>query len=154
MSAGERPNCRKRVYSGARWDMGGHRCLNKAKPGSEFCHLHQPDAEAVAPEQVDAKKPPALSASTRRTFMASLTWEPGDGPVVQPPYHKGPGFITYILAKSTDDGSPVVSVRGFLRKKDGTAGLQSWDATFRAREIVPAEYLEQVLAALEAERGR
>ena len=43
-----KPNCSKRVYTGARWDWGGHMC---SKPGTVqvndkwYCSTHSPAAE-------------------------------------------------------------------------------------------------------------
>lgn len=42
--------CKKRVFTGARWDIGGHPCPRKAKPGSPFCAQHQPEAEEARRE--------------------------------------------------------------------------------------------------------
>ena len=37
--------CTKRVFTGERCDIGGHRCGRPAKKGSDLCVIHQPDRE-------------------------------------------------------------------------------------------------------------
>lgn len=70
--------CAKTVFSGERWDIGGHRCGRKPLEGSQFCSLHDP--EAVARRLTDAKaqerpggSPSSVKANTRVTLR--LVWE-------------------------------------------------------------------------------
>lgn len=148
-----RTRCAKHVFSGARHDMGGHRCGHYAVEGSDFCHIHQAAKTMVDTEPEAELSPARTASSTRRTYYASLEWEPGQGPLVRPPYRLvGMGFVTKALAKATDDQEPSVSVWGVMRKKDGTPGIQTWDATFRSEELLPPASRAQLLALLEEER--
>lgn len=50
--------CSKRVYSGNRWDFGGHMCRNKAaveRHGKWWCKRHDPEAEKAREERERAK---------------------------------------------------------------------------------------------------
>ena len=61
--------CKKIVYSGERWDIGGHQCGNKPfKDG--LCKRHQPDA-------VETRRAKTESAQTARfnSRMRSATHE-------------------------------------------------------------------------------
>ena len=37
--------CTKEIFTGARWDFGGHKCSLYALEGTDFCKRHQPDVE-------------------------------------------------------------------------------------------------------------
>jgi hypothetical protein len=145
--AEERPECRKRVYSGERWDMGGHQCGFKAQPGSEFCHLHGGrTAEDPTREAVSA---PSVTGSAVTTFRAELSWADGGGPVVRIPYREGYGFITYAVAKQVGNGRAEVEVRGQVRKADGTPGVARWERGGE-REL-GEQYTAILLGALRAQ---
>lgn len=149
--AGPKPRCKKRVFSGARADTGGHLCGNYAMEGSDFCRVHGPQ---TPPEDVcrEALTPPEVSSSQRTTYFSSLTWTPGQGPIVRPPYREGFGFITKALAKATDDGPPDITVTGLMRKRDGTVGVQTWEAGWKGEEALPQKDLDTLLRMLEEER--
>lgn len=55
--------CSKRVFSGARWDTGGHQCTKRGKvevDGKWYCAIHSPDGEtkrnAAWREKFDAER--------------------------------------------------------------------------------------------------
>jgi hypothetical protein len=151
-----RRRCAKRVFSGDRADMGGHMCGHYAKEGSEFCHIHGPKPPEADPSR-DAERPPLVTSSQRRTYYATLIWEPESGPVVKLPYRSVHGFITKIQVKVTDDekrGDYNVVVLGVVRKKDGTAGAQRWDASLHAAELIPERWLAVLDAKLAEERAQ
>jgi hypothetical protein len=153
MSERRRPRCKKHVFSGARHDVGGHQCGNLAAQGSAFCHLHH-GQPVVPPQDTDALAEPAVTSAQSTKYVAALDWAPGLGPIVQPPYYRGLGFVTRTMATRTDDRPPTVTLQGYLMKKDGTPGRQRWDATFGAEDVLPGRYLRQLLDALEKEGNR
>lgn len=142
--------CAKRVFSGARNDMSGHRCGHRAMKGSEFCHLH--GGKTAEDPTAEATGAPSLSSSQRTTYFARLEWEPGEGPVVALPYISGHGFITKAFAKATDDGPASIEVRGLKRKANGEPGQQHWDSTYGAEKLLGEAWTRELLAQLELER--
>ena len=144
-----RRQCRKRVHSGERWDIGGHQCGFKAQPGAEYCHLH---GGKVADDPTrDAIDAPTVAATSSVTYRAQLTWKPGDGPVVRIPYRDhGYGFVTIARAVQVDDGCVDISVMGVTRlASSGGPGIGTWD---KGGEQQPGEqYTAVILGALRAQ---
>lgn len=56
--AQNRHQCCKRIYSGARWDIGGHPCARNAtvqQDGRWWCSMHTPEAVARQEAAKDAR---------------------------------------------------------------------------------------------------
>lgn len=49
-----RPYCKEIVFSGARWDKGGHQCSRKAIK-NDRCRFHQPEAIEARRQKLAAK---------------------------------------------------------------------------------------------------
>lgn len=56
----ERHACSERIFTGARWDMGGHMCSINAKyqddEGNWWCKRHLPDSKAARAAARDMKQ--------------------------------------------------------------------------------------------------
>lgn len=146
MSKAKRERCTRRVYSGQRWDMGGHPCGNSALPGLKFCHLHDPDKKKPERMTAPAKVEPTLEARSVVTRYASATWAPGEGPIVPVPYRTSSGYVTNACVKKVGDNEPELAVAGVIAKQDGTPGQQRWTA--RGGRVLPAMYVRQLLEAV------
>lgn len=152
-----RERCKKQVPDGGR-SVKFHRCGNYAKPGSEFCGIHGP--KETRAETRDAVAPAVVTSWSRVTWTASLTWAPSDGPIVPVPYWKDGtlGVVTRagIQVHSDDNqGRASIKVRGLVLKKDGTPGDRRWDAdTYWNKKALPERYVQELMAALDAERGK
>lgn len=137
MSKTERKRCAKRVYSGQRYDFTGHVCSRYALPDSDFCRIHQPVSQQERQrDTAEAKVAPTMTSRRQVNKYATLSWEPGQGPVVPIPYQLGSGFITQASAKQIDDGRVDFAVVGVVRLKDSTPGNRTWDASWKAAELL------------------
>lgn len=50
--------CSKNIFSGARWDFGGHQCPNKAvieSDGKPYCKIHDPEYEKAKKKAQEKK---------------------------------------------------------------------------------------------------
>ena len=135
--------------------MGGHQCGNSAQADSEFCHLHVPGQREVQDPTGPATTPPRVRIVTHVTHVTTMTWEPGEGPVVKLPYRSDFGFITRATGKALGDHDPVTfSVAGVIRRKDGSVGRQSWDSSWMtAAELLPPEVAAEIETTIEAQRN-
>lgn len=81
MSKDKKPQCTKWVFSGARWDTGGHQCPRNALPGETLCRQHYDIANPEPVEPADMTSQPDTTEHGG-ILRSILRWNAGSGPII------------------------------------------------------------------------
>lgn len=119
MTKTKKPQCSKIVFSGQRWDMGGHRCGRNAMEGSDLCRQHYDQANPAEVLPADQNALPQVKSSAKLT--TELRWDEGEGPII---VDYGKRYYVRVLQISMHEDSrePLLRAWGAVVKADGSEG--------------------------------
>lgn len=134
MSADEQ--CTKRVFSGARWDTGGHQCGRKRWNGTQFCKQHYDLANPQPLEATDQRLGPEREESA--SLSTSFRWGEGDGPRLAR-WGKRWAVRHLRITMNVRTATPYLKWEGPQVKKDGTESKGTWTSEYAEVDDFPKE---------------